>query len=317
MDFSTLTVKTRLHAANLLEIVTNRHSSRSSTIRRYAFDAARGVTTGVLASVPPYTFLVRTQDKSLGRQTFSHGAYELDVMSKAIELLQGILKTDFQGKVFVDVGANIGTTSIPALLKWKFTTSLSIEPSPDNFKLLRCNAILNDLDNRLISINAAVGTQVGEVELELSPTNSGDHRVRVVHLANTSTDGDEYDEKSRQTVKVPCVPLDSILEERNIPAARVGLLWIDTQGFEGHVLASASKLLASGVPTIIEYWPYGLRRTGALNILHDTIRTFYSELWDIRTGERYTPDDAISLERAYVGTDYTDLLLIPTKEATS
>ena len=46
---------------------------------------------------------------------------------------------------------------------------------------------------------------------------------------------------------------------------------MDTQGFEGHVLAGARKLIANNVPIVTEFCPYLLNRTNGLN-------RFYNEL---------------------------------------
>ena len=47
----------------------------------------------------------------------------------------------------------------------------------------------------------------------------------------------------------------------------IGLAWIDTQGHEGHVLSGASRLIQANVPIVIEFWPYGLKRSGGYPLL--------------------------------------------------
>ena len=65
----------------------------------------------------------------------------------------------------------------------------------------------------------------------------------------------------KATVTVPVRSVDSLVAEGLIEPARLGLVWIDVQGHEAHVLAGAQRLLEQGVPTVIEVWPYGLART--------------------------------------------------------
>ena len=58
-------------------------------------------------------------------------------------------RTRSRGRSFVDVGANIGTTTIPALLSHGFETAVAIEPEPENVRVLRMNVLLNDLEDRV------------------------------------------------------------------------------------------------------------------------------------------------------------------------
>jgi hypothetical protein len=44
--------------------------------------------------------------------------------------------------------------------------------------------------------------------------------------------------------------------------AEVGLLWIDAEHHEAHILAGASKLIEGGAPVVFEWDPMGLDREG-------------------------------------------------------
>ena len=147
-----------------------------------------------------------------------------------------------QGRVFVDVGANVGTTSVPIAIDWKPSKVLSIEPAPHTFDYLRCNVILNNVDHLITCIHAAVTNLTGHVELEITK-GSGDSRVRI----GESTPGD-YGEQERQTVTVPGFTLDEILQNESIALAEIGVVWAGRAGARGtrHVVcARVARLRAS------------------------------------------------------------------------
>lgn len=89
---------------------------------------------------------------------------------------------------------------------------------------------------------------------------------------------------------------------------------MDVQGHEGHLLSGASRLLASTVPIVCEYWPYGLERAGGLERFHALVTAFRSRFADLST-----PDVSVlpisrlgALRGQYTGViGYTDLLLLP------
>ena len=101
----------------------------------------------------------------------------------------------------------------------------------------------------------------GELEFELSADNFGDHRVhRVDQIA---PDGDLFDESNRQIISVQADRLDEIVGR--LPrefSDEIALVWIDVQGYEGHVFRSGQTLFSRGMPVVSEIWPYALRRTG-------------------------------------------------------
>ena len=47
---------------------------------------------------------------------------------------------------------------------------------------------------------------------------------------------------------------------------------IDTQGFEANILLGAKKLISSGAPVVIEFWPYGLKLNNSFDKLKDILK---------------------------------------------
>ena len=150
------------------------------------------------------------------------------------------------GTVF-DVGANIGTTSIPAVLSEGFASAVAIEPEPENVRVLRLNVLLNDLDERITVLPVAVSDAVGESELVLTPDRGGKHWL----AADQTTRERKRSGRERETLTVKTVTVDRLAETGEIDVERTGLMWIDAEAHEGHILAGATALLERGTPLVL------------------------------------------------------------------
>lgn len=279
-------------------------------LRRYIFEAARfwHVTPTVEGEYGGLRYLVRTPDRVIGRGLFDGSGNEVTEVSQVIDLLRRSLGNRFlEHRTFVDIGANIGTTSLPAVAILGAARAIAVEPEPENYKLLRCNAILNGMEDSIVAVQAAVTNLAGVVNLELSSSNFGDHRVRI-----TGEPGYLREER-RPLIAVRALRLDDLLAEEQVTAAEVGLLWLDVQGHEGQVLDSAPSLLAEGVPVVTEFWPYGLRRSQGLDLFRKLVVANFERVIDARSGDHIGVDQFDSLIRRYDDRDlsYTDLILLP------
>jgi FkbM family methyltransferase len=158
-----------------------------------------------------------------------------------------------QGGTLIDVGANIGLTSIP-VAKALGVRCYAFEPDPDNFRYLVSNIAANGVTTAR-AFNVAVMPQEGALRLERSASNMGDHRIRL----GSGAPG-KYGEQSRATVEVEGRRLDRLLADEILTAPVV--LKIDTQGAEVQVLRAAAGLLPRVEHAVLEFWPYGLARMG-------------------------------------------------------
>ena len=224
---------------------------RSKTARDIFYLIAQDFTPCVTASVGKYRYQVSTADRTVGREVFLTGGFDAPCIEEIFAVLGGLGFADFQGKLFLDIGANIGTTSVPVVMERGFSSGVAIEPEPTNFALLRSNVAANGMEERIRCINLALSDRAGHAEMELCPVNMGDHRLR----SHDGTAGDGiYQEMSRATVRVPTATFDSLAKNKSIPLDKLGLVWIDTQGHEGHVLQGART---SSAPVFPSSWNTG------------------------------------------------------------
>ena len=286
---------------------------RAGLLRSWVFDAVGRASPSVAVQVGDTWYFVPTNDV-LGKHTFIAGGFEQEVMEAAVVLVeQGLGRPPLSGRTFVDVGANIGTSTIPALTALGAARAIAVEPAKANLRLLRANVAANGLDDRVTIVDRALSDQAGTLRLETGPENSGDYRIRL------TDDPGAVGEAGWATEEVVTSTLDQVLEDHEVRLEDVGLVWMDTQGHEAHVLDGAKTLLDSTVPVIAEYWPYGLRRAGALERLHTIVATHYRTVIDVRAAMETGRVDELAAKNIWMLAErydsnhhweYTDIALL-------
>lgn len=299
----------RRAARGLAGLTVDYQGLRRRVLRTLVFHAVAPATPVVAIEKDGLRFLVETADLGPGRIMYTRGALERDVLEAAVRAA-GLAPAHVADRCFVDVGANVGTASVLALGRFGFGSAVAVEPNDANVALLRANLAINGLEDRCRTVVAAAGEAEGSVELELSPDNFGDHRIRSP-LAGPG----EFREESRDIQGVPLRTLDSILTEEGVAAEDVGLLWVDVQGYEAGVLEGARGVLEREVPVVIEFWPYGLRRCGGLEALCAVLERSFTSFLDLREpggpAARHPIVRLRAFEAEYAdGTEATDLLLM-------
>ena len=128
------------------------------------------------------------------------------------------------GKVFVDVGANIGSYTVFAARHG--ASVVAVEANPQTAEKLTFNVAANGFDDVTIR-NTAVGPREDVLELWLEPSNCG-FATFVKDLTTGQWAGDWT------PVKVRVQPLTAVLDDAGI--RRIDILKLDVEGFEDRVL---------------------------------------------------------------------------------
>jgi FkbM family methyltransferase len=248
------------------------------------------------------SFVLISKDYTISQEVYVNGEFGLSTFIKA----KNILGPEFKIKDFIDIGANIGTISIPVVRRGYSLNAYCFEPSPENFNVLKANIYLNDLSNHIKAFNIALGSEKNQsLVFELSDENSGDHRVRV------SEEDGVYKEQNRKTISVKSECLDDMLP--NFFDKNATLIWIDTQGYEGFVLKGAQKFLKHQIPLVVEFWPYGLERAGSVDDFKQSCFN-YSYYYDLSlpvpSKMDLNPSTFDKLYANYKNTEGTDILFI-------
>lgn len=194
------------------------------------------------------------------------------------------------GHIAVDAGANIGYfTVLFARIVGSSGKVFSFEPEPYSAMLLRTNVEINNFDNVEV-FQAALGDTEGTGKLYLNPYNAGDHRTwNVLHEQSNRVND----------ISINVTTLDKALSD--VP--RIDIMKVDVQGDEERVLRGAREIISRspGMFLLIEYWPFGIIRSGGsvegfLSILYEMgfyvsivqglnsiIPTFKEEIFNLRS----------------------------------
>lgn len=150
-----------------------------------------------------------------------------------------------EGDLVIDIGANIGDTTVPmALAAGKTGLTLGFDPNPYVFAILKANASLNSDKTNIVPYLNAISVQEEEFYLVSSEASFGN--------AGISTTKESKHGKFVHPEKIKGVNLEKLLNERyadRLP--RLSLIKVDTEGYDKEILKSISGLIAARKPVII------------------------------------------------------------------
>lgn len=206
------------------------------------------------------------------------------------------------GQVMLDIGANVGATSIPRVILGDFARVYAVEPHPVNYACLVRNIVDNGLGGLVLPDRVALGDTEGTMHLRLLSS-------RTHHLLASPGNGIDV-------VEVRSTTLDRWVNQLGVDLSRVSFVKTDTQGWDARVLLGARDVLARRhIAWQIEFSPSMLDRSGYDQAFTmDLIRSHFSHFIDTRatTGRRARPtrelptvlEDLVRRQRSF-----TNLLL--------
>lgn len=159
-----------------------------------------------------------------------------------------ITKNIKEGMTVIDAGAHIGFfTLLLAKLVGESGKVYAIEPNGANLKLLTQNVKSNGYKNVEI-IRGAVTDKGKKVKLNISNESTSEHKI-------TSANNENF----KRFEYVDAVVLDKLAGSR-----KIDFIKMDIQGAEILAFCGATKLLkrSKNLKMIIEFWPWGLHRSG-------------------------------------------------------
>ena len=192
---------------------------------------------------------------------------------------------------FIDVGANIGLTTIP-VAKNELVVCHAFEPEPVNFELLLENVKHNVPGDNIHLHNVALFSETMQLTFELAQANSGDHRVR---YGQPKTSSKHFHERDRRTIVVPGRRLDEVLSVSALKKPIAAK--IDTQGCEYHVYKGGRHIFREVSLLVLEYWPYGINRMdGNIHELLSMLREDFPYARLLKDHEPFSYSDLATFE---------------------
>jgi len=206
---------------SLLKFITNHPLNRNHKIKAISRFAKWQINTRLNPYPVVYSYTDKTKliiQRSMTGATGNLycGLHEFNDMGFLLHFLR-------RDDLFVDIGANIGSYTVLAA-GHVGASVVSVEPVPKTFEHLRNNISINQVANKVVAYNLALGNEKGQISF----TSTLD---TMNHVATAS---------EANTIEVPVDTLDAIMEKEKEPV----LLKIDVEGFETNVLKGASQTLS-------------------------------------------------------------------------
>jgi FkbM family methyltransferase len=220
-------------------------------IRRLAFGLLGQERLQLICERDGFDWLVDTGDE-IGEQIYVYGRYSGEEIAAILGWLEAQDK-----RTIVEVGANIGTTTLP------FARSgyrvVAIEPVPSTFAMLQRNVEVNGYADRVHCVRSAVSVSPGDVEMWVTKGSGQSEVVSGDGKPAFALYGEGYEQAARR-ITVPSGRLDALLSADQVAIDDVALVWSDTQGYEANVIETGRGLWAAGVPLYVEVAPWMLER---------------------------------------------------------
>ena len=250
---------------SLLKFITNHPLNRKHKIRAISRFAKWQINTRLNPYPVVYSYTDKTKliiQRSMTGATGNLycGLHEFNDMGFLLHFLR-------RDDLFVDVGANIGSYTVLAA-GHVGASVISVEPVPKTFEHLRNNIAINQVANKVMVYNLALGNEKGQISF----TSTLDTMNHVATATETNT------------IEVPVDTLDAIMEKEKEPA----LLKIDVEGFETNVLKGANQTLGKKhlKAIIIELNGSGAKYGYDERLLHDKLLENYFHPYQYNPFER-------------------------------
>lgn len=167
------------------------------------------------------SYLLPNLQENLAFDIFINGIYEQETHDFLVASIP-------QGATVLDIGANIGSISIPLARKRKDIRIVCVEASPFVFEYLKKNIELNQLQSQIQIHNIAI-SDTDDIQLPFysDPGSFGKGSLSPVF--------------TNEAVMVNGISLDSFIKKNHLE--NIGFIKIDIEGYEYFAFKGASQLL--------------------------------------------------------------------------
>ena len=250
----------------------------------------------IVRRLPDHRMAVDPSDHTIAWRILRKGTWQRKELDGAIAFAHehGLLRS---GGLFADIGANIGSQTVYAMLSGRFSGGIAVEPVPSNFDLLKLNLNLNGLTDQVRIAACAAGASAGSIELSVSGHNSGAHSNRKMH-------------RDGATIDVPVASFEEIANDNGAAAQDITFVWIDAEGAEPDILKGMPAILDKSPPLVVE-WSVALYSDAEQREMIDLLKAHYDVFLDVREAFKFGGSSTLRPVTALAGlADQTDVLLV-------
>ncbi len=192
---------------------------------------------------------------------------EIDTFFQLTKLFYGYGEDEAEG-IFLEVGGNIGTTSIYVnKVKAPQLKVIAFEPVRDNIRVFKANCILNDiLPDKVTVVEKAVSNERKTKVMQKNAFNPGMSCI----VSEEALGGVNVEQ-------VESISLDDYLAMEGIKKSSIRYLWLDAEGYEGYAIDGAREMLTgTGIPIMTEFVPQYLKKQNCYELLINNLSEFYT-----------------------------------------
>jgi len=179
-----------------------------------------------------FSMILDLYDKGLSGDLRVKGVREKQLYSILKEIIN-------PGDHVIDLGANIGYYPLIAMTLVGSTGKVyALEPSPQNFKLLNKNIVLNSAENVIESFQIGGGSKPQKVKFYLSERSNQHTMLNEIYRF-----GGHQDYLLNESLEVDVVDMSSFIMDK----PPIDLIRMDIEGYEVSVLQGLKSAIESGV----------------------------------------------------------------------
>lgn len=218
------------------------------------------------------TYFYSSQDKEIPRSMQQSG---INYAKTDIENFFKTADTFFynntppQQGIFLDIGGNIGTTTIYCKLKSKPAYRyIAFEPVSENAALFHINCVINHATEDVVLEKVALSNKkISNAIMKIVPENMGHSMLADLN----DPDGDNID-------YVETTTLDIYISENHISKEDIKYIWIDVEGHELEVLEGASELYTKNkIPTCLEFNQDIYKEKGTYERINEILAKYFHQ----------------------------------------
>lgn len=193
-------------------------------------------------------YVVDPKDKGVAYELYRYGFYGVDDIQAACKLI----KAKCDDIVLINAGANMGSICIPAVSRGLVKQAVAIEPEPYNYRLLRTNIVLNGLEDKIKTLNTALGSRDNEtLQMKIEQHSFGGHSVVNAHSPIA---------KNQKIIEIPSISADSVYKDYKSSTI---LLYLDVEGYELYALQGSRMIMQDRNPIVIEFNPIAMNQSNS------------------------------------------------------
>ena len=187
-------------------------------------------------------FIINSSDKVNSKKIYSNLSFpQFDELKKAKNLLQ---KENINIENLIDIGAHFGNISIPAVTEKYFKSAIAVEPVPENYKVLRKNIEVNNIENKVKTFNNFIGQKEAEIEI-YSFKNNPAASLKIEDKSFLKKYKTTYNLKNIKKVLVKQIHIDAVLKGADFKKT---IIWSYCQGDDIDIINSSKYIKSEKIP---------------------------------------------------------------------